>query len=68
MNEPNDLPGLGALLTLGSTVATCVALGVLGGLGVDSWLGTRPIGLLVGLGLGLVLAIVSAIKLVRRWL
>jgi UDP-GlcNAc:undecaprenyl-phosphate GlcNAc-1-phosphate transferase len=67
-SEPNNLPGLGALLSLGSTIATCVALGVLAGLGVDSWLGTRPVGLLVGLGLGVVLAIVSAIKLVRRWL
>jgi len=63
-----DLPGLAAFVSLGSTIATCVAVGVAIGLGVDQWLTLAPWGLVAGLVLGVVAAVVSVYKLARRWL
>ncbi len=63
-----DLPGLAAFVSLGSTIATCVAVGVAIGLGVDQWLSFAPWGLVAGLVLGVVAAVVSVYKLARRWL
>jgi F0F1-type ATP synthase assembly protein I len=64
----SDLPGLGGFVALGTTIATCVAIGVLVGLWADSAWGLAPWGLLIGLVLGTALAVVSVLKLVRRWL
>ena len=69
MSEPEkDLPGLGGFVALGSTIATCVAVGVVAGLEADSAWGISPWGLLIGLLLGTASAVVSVLKLVRRWL
>jgi|GEM_PF-184340 len=63
-----DLPGLAAFVSLGTTIATCVAVGVAIGLGVDQWWSLAPWGLVVGLVLGVIAAVVSVYKLARRWL
>jgi F0F1-type ATP synthase assembly protein I len=63
-----DLASVGAFAALGTTIATCLALGVVGGLEVDSHFSTSPWGLLIGIVLGTVAAVVSVVKLVRRFL
>lgn len=63
-----DLPGLGGFVALGSTIATCVGVGVVAGIYADSAWGIEPWGLLGGLVLGVALAVVSVLQLVRRWL
>jgi F0F1-type ATP synthase assembly protein I len=63
-----DLPGVAAFAVMGSTIATCLAVGVVLGLGADSAWGTAPWGLLIGIVLGTVAAVVSVVKLVRRFL
>ena len=63
-----DLPGLAAFATLGVTIAVCVTLGLFAGLWADSGWHVAPWGLLIGLGLGVALAVQSVVTLVRRWL
>ena len=60
-------PDLGDLLSMGLTLALCVAIGF--GLGwlVDRPFGTFPIFALVGLGLGVVAATLYVIILFRRF-
>jgi F0F1-type ATP synthase assembly protein I len=66
--SPRDLPGFGAFLTLGMTIACTIGAFVVLGLWLDSVLGTSPICLFVGLVLGCVAATASTIVLVRRYL
>jgi F0F1-type ATP synthase assembly protein I len=63
-----DLPGLAAFAAMGTTIATCIAVGVLLGLYADHLWNSAPAGLLIGIVLGTVAAIASVIKLVRRYL
>ncbi len=63
-----DLPGMAGFVTLGLTIAICVALGVLAGLWADSAWSISPWGLLIGLLLGAAVGTMSVLKLVRRWL
>jgi F0F1-type ATP synthase assembly protein I len=63
-----DLPGLAAFATMGTTIASCLAVGVVLGLWVDHVLRSGPWGLLLGIVLGTVAAVASVIKLVRRFL
>ena len=67
-DDNNDLPGLAGFVALGTTIAICVTLGVVGGIYADAWWGTSPWGLLVGLLLGSAIAVMSVVQLVRRWL
>jgi F0F1-type ATP synthase assembly protein I len=53
---------------MGSTIATCVGVGVVLGLWADHAWGTAPAGLLIGIVLGTVAAVVSVVKQVRRFL
>lgn len=64
----SDLAGVAAFAVMGTTIATCIGAGVVAGLGVDSWLSTSPWGLFFGIVLGTVAAVVSVVKLVRRFL
>jgi F0F1-type ATP synthase assembly protein I len=66
--DGSDLPGLAAFAVMGTTIATCVGIGVLLGLWADSAWGTAPAGLLIGVVLGTVAAVVSVMKQVRRYL
>jgi F0F1-type ATP synthase assembly protein I len=63
-----DLPGAVALLTMGTTVALIIAVFVVLGIWADRTWGTAPWGLLIGITLGTVAAVVSVVKQVRRFL
>lgn len=63
-----DLPGMVAFLTMGTTVAIIIAIFVVLGLWADREWGTAPWGLLIGIALGTVAAVVSVVKQVRRFL
>jgi len=63
-----DLPGVMALLTMGMTVAIIIAVFVVLGIWADRAWGTAPGGLLIGITLGTVAAVVSVVKQVRRFL
>jgi F0F1-type ATP synthase assembly protein I len=64
----SNLAGVAAFAVMGTTIATCIGVGVVIGLGVDAWLSTSPWGLFFGIVLGTVAAVVSVVKLVRRFL
>jgi F0F1-type ATP synthase assembly protein I len=67
--EPvKPLPGAMAFVGLGTTAAGCVAVGVGGGIALDSWLHTSPLFLVVGLVLGVAAAVGSVVAQVRRYL
>jgi F0F1-type ATP synthase assembly protein I len=57
-----------AFVGLGTTAAGCVAVGVGGGIALDSWLHTSPLFLVVGLVLGVAAAVGSVVAQVRRYL
>jgi F0F1-type ATP synthase assembly protein I len=53
---------------MGMTSAVCVAVGVVLGIWADHAWGTAPGGLLIGIVLGTVAAVVSVVQQVRRFL
>jgi len=63
-----ELPGVFALLTMGTTVAIIIAAFVVLGIWADRAWSTAPWGLLIGITLGTVAAVVSVVKQVRRFL
>jgi F0F1-type ATP synthase assembly protein I len=63
-----DLPGVAAFATMGMTAALVIAVGLVLGLWADHVWGTDPWGLLIGIALGTVAAVVSVVKQVRRFL
>jgi F0F1-type ATP synthase assembly protein I len=66
--DESGLPGLAAFAVMGTTIATCVAVGVVLGLWADRTWHTSPAGLLIGIVLGTVAAVVSVVQQVRRYL
>jgi F0F1-type ATP synthase assembly protein I len=52
------------VLEVGWFIGLAILLGILGGLWLDNRLSTRPLFTIVGLILGLVVAIVGAVKLI----
>ena len=64
----NEMPGWAAFAVMGSTIALCEASGVAAGLWVDHRWSTAPAGLLVGIVLGAVVAVVRVVQQVRRYL
>lgn len=68
-NSPvKDLPGTIAFLGMGLTAAVIIAIFVFVGIWADRSWGTAPWGLLIGIALGTVAAVVSVVKQVRRFL
>jgi F0F1-type ATP synthase assembly protein I len=63
-----NLPSVFALLTMGMTVAIIIGAFVVLGIWADRAWGTAPWGLLIGIALGTVAAVVSVVKQVRRFL
>jgi F0F1-type ATP synthase assembly protein I len=57
-----------AFAVMGTTAATCVAVGIGLGLWCDAQLGSSPFGLLAGILLGSVAAVVSVIQQIQRFL
>jgi F0F1-type ATP synthase assembly protein I len=66
--DGSDLPGVAAFAVMGTTIASCLAVGVVLGLWVDHVLHSAPAGLLIGIVLGTVAAVVSVVQQVRRFL
>ena len=60
--------GASAFLGLGLSIGVCLAITVGGGLALDAWLHSSPLGLLVGLSLGVVLAVLMVVATVRKYL
>lgn len=67
-SSTRDLTGLAAFAAMGTTIASCIAVGVVLGLYADHLWHSGPAGLLIGIVLGTVAAVASVIKLVRRFL
>jgi hypothetical protein len=63
-----DLPGVAVFATMGMTIALCEGAGVALGLWIDDALNIAPGGLLFGVVLGTVVAVLSVVKQVRRFL
>ncbi len=66
--DESQFLSVGAFAVLGTTIASCLAVGVGLGLWADSTWGTSPAGLLIGIVLGTVAAVVSVVQQVRRFL
>lgn len=54
-----------SLASIGVEMAAAVVLGLVGGLALDAWLGTRPWLMLVGLGVGIAAAFKPVIELLK---
>ena len=61
-------PGAVAFLTLGVAGAVALVIGGAAGYLIDRWVGTSPLFTLVGLGFGVVLAVLMTIARVRKYL
>jgi F0F1-type ATP synthase assembly protein I len=67
--EPRGLtPGATAFLGLGLSIGLSLAILVGAGVLVDNWLHWAPWGLLVGLTAGVVMAVLTAVATVRKYL
>jgi Putative F0F1-ATPase subunit Ca2+/Mg2+ transporter len=64
----SELPGVAALAMMGTSIALCEALGIWGGLWVNSHGLRAPWGLILGIVLGTVVAVLSVIRQVRQYL
>ena len=68
-NQPvRDLPGAVAFMSMGLSAAIEIAIGLGLGLWADHAWASAPWGLLIGIALGTVAAVVSVVKQVRRFL
>lgn len=67
-SKERDLAGLAAFAAMGTTIASCMAVGVVLGLYADHLWHSAPAGLLIGIVLGAVAAVASVVKLVKRFL
>ena len=61
-------PGATAFLGLGISIGLSLAILVGGGVLVDDWLHCAPFGLLVGLALGVFMAVMMVVATVRKYL
>ena len=67
MSDKPEISIVTQFLTLGTTMAGTVATGVVVGWAADDVFHSSPIGLLVGLGLGIVGAVSALMSLLKRW-
>ncbi len=64
--EPSPWQSLGGLATVGITFVVATAGGAIGGYYLDRWLGTTPVFILIGLGLGIATGFRELFRMVRR--
>lgn len=64
----SDGPGLGDLLSMGLSIALCLVAGFGLGALADLPFGTFPLFALVGLGVGIVAAVLFVVGMFRRYL
>jgi F0F1-type ATP synthase assembly protein I len=67
-SEPKALPGAAAFLGMGMAAAVCVAIGVAFGVWGDSTWHTSPLLLFIGLGLGLLAAVLLVVTQIKEYL
>jgi len=65
-DRKNLAHGMSLLSQLGVTAIVCVALGVLIGVGLDRWLNTSPVFIIIFSVLGAISAIRTMIKIAKR--
>jgi ATP synthase protein I len=63
--EPSPWKGVGQLASIGMTMVLATVIGLVGGYYADRWLGTFPVLMLVGLGLGIAAGFVSLFRTAR---
>ena len=69
--QPEDRrlsPGATAFLGLGISIGLCLAVSVGAGLALDAVLHSSPVCLLVGLVIGLMVAVAMAVSTIRKYL
>ncbi|HZU75281.1 MAG TPA: AtpZ/AtpI family protein, partial [Dehalococcoidia bacterium] len=64
----SEPPSAGELAGMGLTIAVALVLPALAGLGVDAVLRTSPLGVLIGLLIGIIAACAFAVNRFRRYL
>ncbi len=67
-SSTKDYPGAAEFLTMGMTTALVLGLFVVLGIWADHSWGTAPWGLFLGIALGTVVAVVSVVNQIRRYL
>lgn len=63
-----DLPGAAALAMMVTSIALCESLGIWAGLWSDHHLLGAPWGLILGIVLGTVVAVLSVVRQIRQYL
>ena len=66
--EGKPPPRVFDLLSIGLATALMIGGGLAIGLGIDAWLGSSPIATLIGLVVGIVAAVGSTVRQVRKFL
>jgi hypothetical protein len=65
---PKPLPGAVAFVSMGTSLAGCIAVGLFLGIWLDHLAGTSPLFLIIGLVAGVSAAVFSVVAQVRRFL
>jgi len=66
--SPSVWESLGALSGMGFAIAIPIAIGVIGGTYLDGLVHTKPLFLLLGLLLGLIVGVFGAYRLLKRFM
>jgi ATP synthase protein I len=64
--EPSSWKALAELSSIGMTLVVATVIGLVAGYWSDRWLGTGPLFLLIGLGLGIAAGFVNLFRSVKR--